>query len=130
MRCVSRHGMRRGCEKGRNLKSGQWLEGYVLLLLSREPAHGYDLTKSLGEFDVEFNGIGQMGTLYRILRQMEAKKIVVSEWDTTGVGAPRRVYKITAEGKNYLHLYVRDLKDTRARINKFIEMYSKIEHKE
>ncbi len=121
--------MGRGCERGRGFKSSQWIEGYVLLLLSKAPAHGYDLTRSLGEFDVEFSGIGQMGTLYRILRQMEAKGIVVSEWNTTGVGAPRRVYKITAEGENYLHLYVKHLKDTKARIDKFIEKYSKIVNK-
>lgn len=122
----SRHGMGRWCERDREIKTSQWIEGYVLLLLSKGPAHGYDLTKSLGEFDVEFSGIGQMGTLYRLLRQMEAKGIVISKWNTTGVGAPRRVYSITSEGEIYLRQYVEHLKDVRRRINKFIETYSKM----
>lgn len=123
MRLVSRRRMGRGFGMGGILGSGQWLEGYILLLLLKGPSHGYDLTRAMGSFDVEFMGIGQMGTLYRILRQMEDKGWVISEWNTVGSGAPRRIYKITDEGREYLNTYVKHLKSMKNRIKNFIEAY-------
>ncbi len=110
---------------GRALGSGKWLEGYVLLLLSKNPSHGYDLTHSMQDFDVNFSGIGQMGTLYRLLRQMEDEGLVVSTWHTQSKGAARRVYKITALGEDYLQNYVKQLKELKKRIDEFIDFYDK-----
>ncbi len=112
-----------GLGMGRNMGSGKWLEGYILLLLSRGPSHGYDLTHSMLEFNVEFSGIGQMGTLYRLLRQMEESGLVVSSWNTEGKGAPRRIYRITRLGEEHLRNYVKQLKNMRERIDEFISCY-------
>ncbi len=122
---VSRRRMGRGFGMGGVLGSGQWLEGYILLLLLKSPSYGYDLTRAMGDFNVEFVGIGQMGTLYRILRQMEDKGWVASEWSTVGSGAPRRIYKITDDGRKYLDIYVEHLKSMENRIEDFIGAYEK-----
>jgi PadR family transcriptional regulator PadR len=122
---MRRKRMGQGFGIGRNMGSGRWLEGYVLLLLSKNPSHGYDLTHSMMEFDVEFSGIGQMGTLYRILRQMEEEGLVISNWHTRGKGAARRVYKLTPLGEEHLKNYVEQLKDLKKRINDFIDFYEK-----
>ena len=113
----------RGFGSGRAMGSGRWLEGYILLILSKEPTHGYDITRSMEEYDIEFAGIGQMGTLYRILRQMEEEGLVSSTWNTAGRGAPRRVYSITPLGEEYLESYVNQLKELKERIENFIDSY-------
>ncbi len=125
MSLVPRRRMGRGFGMGGIPGSGQWLEGYILLLLLRGPSHGYDLTRAMGDFNVEFIGIGQMGTLYRILRQMEDKGWLISEWNTVGNGAPRRIYKITDDGRKHLNVYVDHLKNMKNRIKDFVEAYEK-----
>ncbi len=114
-----------GLGRGRNIGSGRWLEGYILLLLMKNPSHGYDLTHSMMDFNVEFSGIGQMGTLYRILRQMEENGLVTSKWYTEGKGAARRIYQITSLGKDYLKDYIDQLKSMKEQIDEFISFYEK-----
>ncbi len=119
--------MGHGFRSGRSLGYGRWLEGYILLILSKGPSYGYDITRSMEEYEIEFAGIGQMGTLYRILRQMEESGLVSSMWDTAGRGAPRRVYSITALGEEYLESYVNELEKLKGRIEDFILSYKLIE---
>lgn len=124
---VPRRRMGRRFASGHTFGYGRWLEGYILLILSQGSSHGYDITHSMERYDIEFTGIGQMGTLYRILRQMEESGLVSSEWDTTGRRAPRRVYSITALGEKYLKSYIDELESLKERIEDFISSYKRIE---
>ncbi len=109
--------------------TGQWIEGYILLILSKTPTHGYDITKTLADFGVKFGGVSQMGMLYRILRQMEEMDLVASEWETHGGGSPKRVYSLTDSGQEYLKVYVENLKDLKTRIDEFLNEYSKTKNR-
>jgi DNA-binding PadR family transcriptional regulator len=42
------------------------------------------------------------GTLYPLLYNLEAKKLVAGRWETSESGRERRYYSITGEGKNEL----------------------------
>jgi len=67
----------------------------LLLLLYERPGHGYDLIgrlSRLGMTDVE------PGHVYRILRNLERERCVVSDWVITDTGPPRRRYELTADG--------------------------------
>ncbi len=97
------------------------LESALLLLLHREPAHGYTLLEQLEEF-----GLGGIdpSAIYRALRDMEAQGWVISTWDEEQTqGPPRRVYRITALGDEVLTMWVRDLDETRKMIDRLVRAY-------
>jgi PadR family transcriptional regulator PadR len=68
----------------------------VLATLSQlgELRYGYELRQSLAASGMPI----EEGTLYPLLRRLEAQGLLNSEWRTDG-GAPRRYYTLSAEGR-------------------------------
>jgi poly-beta-hydroxybutyrate-responsive repressor len=93
-----------------------------LLLLHCREAYGYELLDELKPFGFEQNA-ASLSAAYRILRDLEEQGMVVSRWDTAGVGPARRLYKITEEGDRYLTLWVQDLRETEQTLHQFLGMY-------
>jgi PadR family transcriptional regulator, regulatory protein PadR len=94
---------------------------FILLLLSRMPAHGYELMQqlsSLGFFSVD------QGNFYRMMRQLEKDNYVNSEWDTTSSGPAKRLYSITDIGEKYLQQYADELQRYQNMLSHFFSMYS------
>ena len=81
----------------------------VLKLLERGEKYGYELVQALSR---ESGGVLAMGqsTLYPMLYNMEAKKLVVSRIDKTGP-RPRKYYRLTDKGLKRL---ARDMGQWRA----------------
>lgn len=120
-------GVRRG--RGRHIKGGRprqirgFIEPALLLLLHKGATHGYDLIEGL-------NGIGfesypvDSSTVYRALRHLERHGTVVSDWDReSSFGPPRRVYRLTPEGEEYLNEWVTDLRATAETLKLFLQAY-------
>ena len=82
-------------------RASQELRRGVLLLavLSqlREPKYGYSLIDDLAERGLEID----QGTLYPLLRRLEAQGLLNSEWDVSG-SRPRRYYVINEVGETTL----------------------------
>jgi PadR family transcriptional regulator PadR len=68
----------------------------VLAALSQlhAPRYGYALRQALAEKGLPI----EEGTLYPLLRRLEAQGVLSSEWRTDS-GAPRRYYALSAEGR-------------------------------
>ena len=94
----------------------------ILLLLHRDPSHGYKIIEDLAEF-----GIGKVpvdpSVIYRYLRDMELNGLIISNWETESGGPPKRVYQITGAGDAFLKTWVRDLKETKNMLENFIKAY-------
>jgi len=75
------------------------VEVFVLQLLTREPLYGYALVQ-------ELESLGQLvageGTVYPVLRRLEAAGHVSSAWEQQGAGNPRKYYTITESGRAFL----------------------------
>jgi PadR family transcriptional regulator PadR len=96
-------------------------ESALLLLLHREPAHGYTLIEQLEEF-----GLGDIApsVIYQVLRDMEARGWVASTWDEEQTqGPPRRIYRITALGDEVLDAWVGELDQTREMLDHLVGAY-------
>ena len=78
----------------------------VLLLLRQGPAHGYELLGRLQYLTPAADPATNTGTLYRLLRSLEAAGALTSSWEGSRGGPSRRVYSITAEGRRELDLWV------------------------
>ena len=71
----------------------------VLAALSqmRAPRYGYELRQTLAEQGMSI----EEGTLYPLLRRLEAQGLLKSEWKVDG-GSPRRYYTLNADGRKLL----------------------------
>lgn len=80
----------------------RFIEPVVLQLLrDRGAAHGYELGKALEDHALT-DSIVDLPALYRVLRTLEMNGFVTSEWDVTGRGPARHLYRLTPAGR--LHL--------------------------
>lgn len=75
------------------------LEGIVLLLLSRRPAYGYEITAWLR--DHGFTDIAE-GTVYALLVRIEHRGLVDVEKVPSQKGPPRKMFSINDQGCAHL----------------------------
>ena len=94
----------------------------ILLLLHRNPSHGYKLIEDMVEFGFDKVPMDP-SVIYRYLRDMELNGLIVSNWETESGGPPKRVYQITGAGDAFLRKWVNDLKETRITLDNFIKTY-------
>ena len=73
----------------------------VMKLLSTDQMYGYELVEAL---DKQTRGVLAMGqsTLYPLLYNLEAKKLVKGTWRTSESGRDRKYYALTGKGKKKL----------------------------
>jgi PadR family transcriptional regulator, regulatory protein PadR len=74
----------------------------LLALLERAetPLYGYQIAKELDSFE---GGLPvKQGTLYPVLRSLEAGGLLTSEVEPSVSGPPRRYYSVTEEGRQAL----------------------------
>ncbi len=100
------------------------MEPCLLLLLHRSSSHGYSLQDELKEFGFAEAPVDP-SVVYRALREMEEQGLLTSTWDTEGSGPPRRVYRLTAQGNQYLAQWVADLRETDRVLHDFFAAYDK-----
>jgi PadR family transcriptional regulator PadR len=75
------------------------LEGIVLAILAGRSAYGYEITAWLREQG--FDDIAE-GTIYALLVRVEQRGLVDVEKVPSEKGPPRKVYSLTAAGRDYL----------------------------
>jgi len=73
----------------------------IMLLLDREPSHGYSLLRRLSELGIADAALSQ-ATVYRILSRLEEEGLAVHEHADDGQGPTRKVYSLTDEGRKAL----------------------------
>lgn len=81
------------------------------------------LLSELGAF-----GLGEMdpSAVYRLLRDMEGRGWVDSDWDEERTqGPPRRVYRLTAQGNEMLGWWMADLRETAEIIARMLDNHKR-----
>ena len=116
------HG-RKGRGRGRRIIN--YLQPCLLLMLYREPTHGYNLANGLNEFGLDPDTIDS-SLIYRALREMEADEFIHSSWDDESLGPRRRVYQITESGKTFLSEWMEDLERLKIEIDILTREYAKL----
>lgn len=84
---------------GREMRRG--LLSVLLLWILRkngEPMYGYEIIQTIVKA-TKGQWIPKGGTIYPILRRLESKGFVKSEWSSRTAGPSRRYYRITEAGK-------------------------------
>jgi PadR family transcriptional regulator, regulatory protein PadR len=73
----------------------------VLEILSRGEMYGYELSEAVEQRSGKVLTLGK-GTLYPLLYNLEAKGLVVAQWQDGDTGRKRRYYSITSKGREEL----------------------------
>ena len=115
--------MRRG--RGGFEGFGWWLSVFSLLLIAEKPRHGYEIASELREMGFPIMGVGHMGTVYRTLGSLESSGFVIPEWDTT-TSPPRKVYRITPIGMEYLREVSVEMKSTKKLLDEFVKRLERL----
>jgi PadR family transcriptional regulator PadR len=89
----------------------------VLAILSQleKARYGYSLISELAEQGLKID----QGTLYPLLRRLEADGLLQSHWDTEG-SRPRRYYEISRAGSELLPALSKEWRDLAAVLNKLL----------
>jgi PadR family transcriptional regulator PadR len=88
----------------------------VLEILSRGQMYGYELSQVIEQRSSDILTLGK-GTLYPLLYNLEARKLIKGKWETADSGRKRRYYSITSKGKAQLVKQKEQLKELTAGLN-------------
>jgi PadR family transcriptional regulator, regulatory protein PadR len=94
--CNGGHG-HRSC----HYSGGGLIQLLILRILHEKPSHGYQIMEELEKITAE-KYIPETGSVYTILRRMDERGVVTSEWEKNETGADRRVYTVTEAGVKVL----------------------------
>ena len=75
------------------------LEYCILLLLKRQPAYASDIIQQLKEAEL----LVVEGTLYPLLTRLKKDGLLAYEWKESTQGPPRKYYRLTATGQQFLN---------------------------
>ena len=88
----------------------------VLEILSRGRMYGYELSQAIESRSGDILSLGK-GTLYPLLYNLEAKKLIKGKWEEATSGRKRRYYSITGKGKAQLAKQRKELKELTTGLN-------------
>jgi PadR family transcriptional regulator PadR len=113
-------------EKFQNKLEREMKSGFIALLIlhiisnSKEPIYGYKIIQ-----EVNFATDGKLkfreGTVYPILRYLQAQNFMKSYLGESPNGAPRKYYTITEQGKAALHLGLQSWQNLRESLTEVFE---------
>ena len=94
----------------------------ILAALADQPAHGYRIAEKIAEMPNFLGEKPDVSGIYRFLKNMESKGLVVSSWETPGQGHAKRLYEITSAGERCLAQWAETLETYLAAINGLLEV--------
>lgn len=68
--------------------------------------------------------LSDSASVYRALQEMEEKEWVISHWETTQTGSPRKWYSITTQGVEALRQYAEDILQRQANLSFFLTRFA------
>ena len=74
----------------------------ILAILAKGPLHGYELTKRIGEIPHFLDEPPDVSGVYRMLKALETRGMVTSDWDISQNRRPKRLFTITDNGRQCL----------------------------
>jgi PadR family transcriptional regulator PadR len=89
----------------------------AVLSMLRTPHYGYSLRKALNAAGLPV----EEGTLYPLVRRLEAQWLLLSHWEEVG-GRERRQYRLTPDGRHALAALGGDWADLLNAINAILEV--------
>ena len=104
---------------GRTL--GKMVQPAIVATLAQEALHGYRIAEHVAHMPA-FKGRRPDPTgVYRLLRSMEKRGLVLSSWDLSASGPARRLYRLTGDGERCLSRWIETLRNYRQTVGQLLE---------
>lgn len=87
--------------------------------------HGYRLAERIGDLQMFGGHRPDASGVYRFLKAMETRGLVVSSWDTSESGPAKKAYKLTPAGESCLRTWIKTLEDYRNGITSLLKQARK-----
>ena len=97
------------------------LPSCLLLLLSEQESHGYEIVVQLKEFGFDWDG--RPGPTYGELRKLERAGLLSSVLEVYATGPARRVYRLTTAGEAALQESADEIARLMRRLQHFTDRY-------
>lgn len=96
-----------------------YTEAIILNILNKKDSYGYVISKTImekvdGKIDIK------NATIYLAFKRMEKEKLITSYWVDSEIGARRKQYSITKEGKVYLQNKKKEWKNNKTILDKLL----------
>jgi DNA-binding PadR family transcriptional regulator len=88
----------------------------ILTVLADEELHGYRIAQRIADMPMFHGEQPDASGIYRFLRAMEERDLVLASWDVSDRGPAKRLYKMTAAGRRCLSRWVETLESHREAI--------------
>ena len=98
----------------------------ILLALAEQSLHGYALAERIGEMPLFRGSKPDASGIYRFLRTMEGKGLVVATWSLSESGPARKSYQITPSGQACLRQWTATLEEYREGITALLKAARRI----
>lgn len=85
----------------------------ILAVLARGPLHGYKLAERIGRMPLFRGRKPDVSGVYRTLKAMEGKDLVVASWDLSDSGPAKKSYRLTEPGEQCLFRWIETLQQYR-----------------
>ena len=114
---INHHTMPMNVENVKSQMRKGMLEYCIMLLLHREAAYASDIIQKLKEARL----IVVEGTLYPLLTRLKNDELLSYEWVESTQGPPRKYYRLTAKGENFLNELQTAWQELNATVNHLTE---------
>jgi len=95
----------------------------LLRILYEKPNYGYKLIEALEEKSCGCHRL-ETGSIYTLLRRMEHRGLVESEWERAETSGPeRRIYRVTKMGEEALRSGLESILKRKAMMDDLAEFY-------
>lgn len=113
------------CHRHHEFPERGWVQFLFLRLLHEKPMYGYQIMEELQKRRYVPAGRLESGSVYTILRRMEHRGLVKSEWEEVESGPDRRIYRITDEGVAMLKAGLEGIARRKALMDDLTDFYKK-----
>jgi PadR family transcriptional regulator PadR len=96
------------------------LDLLILKTISREPLHGWAISKRIQLLSGDILSVGQ-GSLYPALHRLEQQGWIRAEWKASDLGRTAKFYSLTREGKKQLERELRSWERLSSAVRLLIE---------
>lgn len=81
----------------------------LLAVLTKGPMHGYELTRQISEIPGFLDEQPDISGIYRLLKSLESRGMVVSDWATVKGERAKRIFTLTDKGRQCLENWLETL---------------------
>jgi PadR family transcriptional regulator, regulatory protein PadR len=93
----------------------------ILAVLAEGPIHGYGLAERIGVLPAFAGNAPDVSGIYRFLKAMEGRGLVLSSWDLSESGPAKKTYQLAPAGQRCLSRWVRTLENYRDAVTALLD---------